>query len=201
MIENVIISVYNKKGLGELVNGLSNLNSNVNIISSGGTARKIDDLGYNVTKVADYTGHPESPGGLVKTLHPKIHAGILLDRNKTEENAYLQEHNIKPIDLVACNLYPFIEKPETENIDIGGPTMVRCAAKGALRHGKVAPVVKPQQYDLLLNILSETGGEINHELVEILVPEAFYHTARYEASISHKADDLVGTIKSEENGN
>ncbi|MBC8224760.1 hypothetical protein H8E65_09235, partial [Candidatus Bathyarchaeota archaeon] len=139
MIERALISVYDKSGIEELVAALGGLG--VEIVSSGGTARRIREMGYEeLVEISDYTGHPESPGGLVKTLHPKVHGGLLLDRNDEAHAEWMNENGVKPIDLVVSNLYPFEEAVErgadletaAENIDIGGPSMVRSAAKAAL---------------------------------------------------------------------
>lgn len=189
----VIISVYRKEGLEEFVGELYKLNQNLEIISSGGTARKIAEFGYPVTEVSDYTGFPESPGGLVKTLHPKIHAGILLDMKIPEEKKYLEDNGIRPIDMVVCNLYPFEETVEkksphqeiVEMIDIGGPTLVRAAAKGALRHGKVFPVIDPSDYNMIVrDIIFGSDISLRNEKIKHLACKAFEHTRDYDTQIA-----------------
>ena len=190
MIKRALISVYDKSGLEELVSALGELG--VEIVSSGGTARKIRELGYQkLTEVAEYTGHPESPGGLLKTLHPKIHGGILLNPEDTEHRAYMERHGIEPFDLVCVNLYPFEQvaakgadlEEAAENIDIGGPTMTRSAAKAALLYGKVAVVTDPSQYGKLADALKANDGEIPQELRRKLAEKAFKRTAGYDRAI------------------
>ncbi|MDD3379714.1 MAG: bifunctional phosphoribosylaminoimidazolecarboxamide formyltransferase/IMP cyclohydrolase, partial [Rugosibacter sp.] len=141
-VTQALISVSDKAGVVEFAQGLSQLG--VSLLSTGGTAKLLRDAGLIVTDVADYTGFPEMLDGRVKTLHPKVHGGILGRRDLPEHLATMQEHGIAPIDLVVVNLYPFREtvaKPDVtlddaiENIDIGGPAMVRAAAKN---HGNAA---------------------------------------------------------------
>jgi phosphoribosylaminoimidazolecarboxamide formyltransferase/IMP cyclohydrolase len=189
MIKRALISVYDKSGLEELVEALSEFE--VEIVSSGGTARRIRDMGYDVTEVADHTGHPESPGGLLKTLHPKIHGGILLDPGKPEHRAYMEQHGIKPFDLVCVNLYPFEQvtargaglEEAAENIDIGGPTMIRSAAKAALLHDRVAVVTDPSQYHEVVEALRANGGDLTPKLRRRLAEKAFKRTAEYDMAI------------------
>jgi len=193
MINSVIISVYDKRDIKEMVEGLHQINPDLKIFSSGGTASKIRDLGYDVIEVSIYTGFPESPGGLVKTLHPKVHGGILLDPGRIEEKKYLEENGIETFDLVVCNLYPFdkvsksgaSEEEIIENIDIGGPTLIRSAAKGALRHGGVAPVVDIEDYVMVVDELNNNRGELSHETIRGLALKAFELTSRYDNSIKN----------------
>ena len=189
MIKRALISVYDKSGLEELVEALSEFR--VEIVSSGGTARRIREMGYEVIEVADHTGHPESPGGLLKTLHPRIYGGILLDPGKPEHKAYMEQHGIKPFDLVCVNLYPFeqvsawgasLEKA-AENIDIGGPIMTRSAAKAALLHDTVAVVIDPSQYREVVETLRSNGGDLTTGLRRRLAEKAFKRTAEYDAAI------------------
>ena len=135
-IQRALISVYDKTDLLDIANALTQ--RGVEILSTGGTARHLRDAGIDILDVSDYTGFPEMMDGRVKTLHPKIHAGLLAERDNAEHNAQAEAHGIGPIDMVICNLYPFeatIAKPDVtlpeaiENIDIGGPTMIRAAAK------------------------------------------------------------------------
>ena len=185
-----MISVYDKSGLEGLVETLGEYG--VEIVSSGGTARRIRELGYEkLTEVSDYTGHPESPGGLVKTLHPKVHGGLLLDRNDPDHRKWMEENGVKPIDMVVCNLYPFEKvveegadlKKAAENIDIGGPSMTRSAAKAALLYDSVAIVTDPEQYPEVIKTLRENGGELTTELRMSLAEKAFNRTADYDSAI------------------
>ena len=187
-----LISVYDKTGLVELVHGL--VAAGIEIVSSGGTARAIADAGAPVTPVAELTGAPEILGGRVKTLHPKIHGGILADRRNPGHMSELGAQGIAPIDLVVCNLYPFedtiahpsvSEDQAVEQIDIGGPAMVRAAAKN---FHSVAVVVSPKSYGRVLAEIEE-GGEISEGARRELAVEAFRHTALYDAAI---ADYLSG---------
>ena len=190
MIRRALISVYDKSGLEKLLGVLGEFS--VEVVSSGGTARRIRELGYpQLTEVADYTGHPESPGGLLKTLHPKIHGGILLDPGDPEYSAYMRSHGIEAFELVCVNLYPFERvvaegadlEEAAENIDIGGPTMTRSAAKAALLHDSVAVVTDPSQYDDVAEALRANGGELTPELRRALAEKAFKRTADYDRAI------------------
>ncbi len=191
MIKRALISVSDKSGLEELVKVLGAIGAE--IVSSGGTAKKIRELGYaRLTEVGDYTGHPESPGGLLKTLHPRVHGGLLLSREVPEHREFMDEHGIKPFELVVVNLYPFeatVAKgakllEAAENIDIGGPTMIRSSAKAALLYGKVAVVTDPWQYPEIIRAIKEGKGEIPAKLVRELAEVAFRHTAAYDSAIT-----------------
>ena len=190
MIERALISVYDKSGLEKLVAALGDLG--VEIVSSGGTARKIREMGYEgLVEVSDYTGHPESPGGLVKTLHPKDHGGFLLDRKDRAHAAWMNENGVKPIDLLVSNLYPFEEavgggadlETAAENIDIGGPSMVRSAAKAALLYDSVLVVTEPAQYPEVIKTLKENEGEITTEMRRRYALKAFRRTKEYDSAI------------------
>ena len=190
MIERALISVYDKSGLEELVAALAGYG--VEIISSGGTARRIRETGYDrLVEVSDYTGHPESPGGLVKTLHPKVHGGLLLDSDRPDHRRWMEENGVKPIDLVVCNLYPFEEVvvggadliKAGDNIDIGGPTMTRSAAKAALLYDKVCIVTDPSQYPEVVETMKGNGGELTAELRRRYAHLAFKRTAGYDSAI------------------
>ena len=191
MLNSAIISVYDKTGLKDFLEGLYQINPEIKIFSSGGTARKIDELGYDVIEISSYTGFPESPGGLVKTLHPKVHGGILLDKSRLDERKYLEENGILTFGLVVCNLYPFKEvsssgAPEeevVENIDIGGPTLIRSAAKGALRHGGVAPVVDTEDYNMVIEEMKNNNGELTSKTISNLALKAFEITSYYDDNI------------------
>lgn len=190
MIERALISVYDKSGLEELAAALAGYG--VEIISSGGTARRIREIGYDrLVEVSDYTGHPESPGGLVKTLHPKVHGGLLLDSDRPDHRRWMEENGVKPIDMVVCNLYPFEEVvaggadliKAGDNIDIGGPAMTRSAAKAALLYDKVCIVIDPVQYPEVVETLKGNGGELTTELRRRYALLAFKRTAGYDSAI------------------
>jgi len=172
-----LLSVWDKTGLVDFARGLASLE--IELVASGGTARALADAGVAHLDVAEVTGFPEMLGGRVKTLHPRIHGGILADRSEASHVAALGAHDIVPIDLVVCNLYPFATDPSIELIDVGGPTMVRAAAKN---HHHVGVVTSPRQYDVVLEELRESGGlsdATRHELARA----AFAHTAAYDAEI------------------
>jgi len=190
MIERALISVYDKSGLEELVEALAVYG--VEIISSGGTARRIREIGYErLVEVSDYTDHPESPGGLVKTLHPKVHGGLLLDRDRPDHRRWMEENGVKSIDLVVCNFYPFEEvvaggadlAKAGDNIDIGGPAMTRSAAKAALLYDRVCIVTDPAQYPEVVETLKGNGGELTTELRRRYALLAFKRTAGYDSAI------------------
>jgi len=190
LIERAVISVYDKIGVEGLVAALGDLG--VEIVSSGGTARRIREIGYeSLVEVSDYTGHPESPGGLVKTLHPKVHGGLLLDRNDEAHAAWMSENGVKPIDLVVSNLYPFEEavaggadrETAAENIDIGGPSMVRSAAKAALLYDAVLVVTGPGQYPEIIRTLKENEGDVTTEMRRRYALTAFRRTKEYDSAI------------------
>ncbi|MFO7951781.1 MAG: bifunctional phosphoribosylaminoimidazolecarboxamide formyltransferase/IMP cyclohydrolase [Bacillota bacterium] len=183
----VLISVSDKTGIVEFARELNNLG--FEIISTGGTARAMREGGLSVTEASEVTGFPEILGGRVKTLHPYIHGAILGCPDQEEQLGELKEHQIIPIELVVVNLYPFEEavaregsehKEAVENIDIGGPTMLRAAAKN---HAHVAVVVNPQRYEPLVRELQETG-KISEKTRISLAAEAFSHTAGYDAAIA-----------------
>lgn len=190
MIKKAIISVYDKQGLETLVPALAKYS--IKIISSGGTARRIKEIGYkDLVEVSEYTGHPESPGGLVKTLHPKVHGGLLLDRDEPEHAKWMKENKIDSIDLVVVNLYPFEKvvaggadlETAGHNIDIGGPTMTRSAAKASLLYDKTCIVSDPAQYPEIIKTLDENNGELTTELRKRYALLAFKRTAGYDAAI------------------
>lgn len=196
MIKRALISVYDKNGLEEVVSALGEFG--VEIVSSGGTARRIRELGYpRLKEVAEYTSHPESPGGLLKTLHPKIHGGILLNHEDPEHRAYMERHGIEAFDLVCVNLYPFEEVAAegadlveaAENIDIGGPTMTRSAAKAALLYDSVAVVTDPSQYAEVVETLRANNGELTPELRRSLAEKAFKRTSGYDGAIVDYLED------------
>ncbi len=172
-----LLSVYDKTGIEEFARGLSALGWE--LISSGGTSAALTAGGIDHVEVADLTGAPEMLGGRVKTLHPVIHGGILADRSKPDHLDALDRLGIGLIDLVVCNLYPFTSDPSIELIDVGGPTMVRAAAKN---HDHVAVVVDPADYPHVLEEL-RTDGSISLDTRRKLARQAFAHTAGYDAAI------------------
>lgn len=189
VIKQALISVSDKSGVVEFARGLERLG--VALLSTGGTARLLRDAGLKVTEVADYTGFPEMLDGRVKTLHPKVHAGILARRDQPEHVRALRGADIPPIDLVVVNLYPFeatIARPDCdvaeaiENIDIGGPAMVRSAAKN---YQHVAVVTDPADYEPLLNEMASAKGAVGTETRFLLARKAFSHTAAYDGAISN----------------
>jgi phosphoribosylaminoimidazolecarboxamide formyltransferase/IMP cyclohydrolase len=172
-----LVSVYDKTGLEALACGLAALG--FELVSSGGTSRALAAAGIPHTEVEAVTGAPEMLGGRVKTLHPRIHGGILADRTKPEHDADLAAQGIAPIELVVCNLYPFGAQPSIEMIDVGGPTMVRAAAKN---HASVGVVVDPADYGAVLDELRRDRG-LSEETRRRLARAAFAHTAAYDAAI------------------
>jgi phosphoribosylaminoimidazolecarboxamide formyltransferase / IMP cyclohydrolase len=192
VIERALLSAFDKTGLVEFAEGLAELG--VDIVASGGTADHLAEHGLDVTRVEDLTEIPELLGGRVKTLHPRIHAAILARRDHPDDLAALDEHEIRPFDLVAVNLYPFTqvvsrhgvrEEDAVEMIDIGGPSMLRAAAKN---FAHVAPVSRPERYGQILAEL-RGSGEISLETRRILAAEAFSVTAAYEAAIARWFSD------------
>ena len=188
-IKQALISVSDKSGIAELAQELRKLG--IVILSTGGTARLLKDANIEVAEVGDYTGFPEMLDGRVKTLHPKIHGGILARRDLPEHMSALEKAEIPPIDLVVVNLYPFREtvarsdcslEEAIENIDIGGPTMVRAAAKN---YQSVIVVTDPADYHLLLDEMKTGGGEVTPEFRFRLACKAFSHTAAYDEAISN----------------
>jgi phosphoribosylaminoimidazolecarboxamide formyltransferase/IMP cyclohydrolase len=187
-VKRALLSVYDKTGLEAFAKGLVSLG--YEIVSSGGTSRALADAGVAHTEVEAVTGAPEMLGGRVKTLHPKIHGGILADRSKPEHLADLERQGIAVIDLVACNLYPFRAQPSIEMIDIGGPTMVRAAAKN---HDHVAVLVDPSDYGPVLDELRREG-EISATTRRRLARAAFAHTAAYDSAIVSWFDERDGEL-------
>ena len=186
-MKRALLSVSDKTGIVELGKFLSN--KGVEIISTGGTMKALREAGVPVTYVSDVTGFPEIMDGRVKTLNPKIHGAILAVRSNPEHMQALAEHNITPIDLVVVNLYPFretISKPGVteaeaiENIDIGGPAMVRASAKN---FKDVVIVTYPRRYAQLMEMLDK-DGDIDQRTRKELAFEAFSHTAEYDTMIS-----------------
>jgi phosphoribosylaminoimidazolecarboxamide formyltransferase/IMP cyclohydrolase len=188
VLRRALLSVSDKTGLVELARGLTKYS--VELISTGGTRKVLTEAGLPVQDISEVTGFPEILDGRVKTLHPRIHAGILAVRDHPQHQATLQKQNIAPIDLVVCNLYPFeatvaragsSHEDIVENIDIGGPTMVRAAAKN---YHDVTIVTDPSQYDSLLEELATNKGSVGLQTRERLAALAFMRTASYDAAIA-----------------
>ena len=197
VIKQALISVSDKTGIVEFARGLARFG--VALISTGGTAKMLQDAGLEVTEIADYTGFPEMLDGRVKTLHPRVHAGILARRDAPGHMDALQRAAIPALDLVAVNLYPFsaaVARPgcsleeAIENIDIGGPALLRSAAKN---HRHVAAVADPADYAPLLAEMAATNGAVGAGMRFRLAQKAFSHTARYDGAISNYLTALDAT--------
>jgi phosphoribosylaminoimidazolecarboxamide formyltransferase / IMP cyclohydrolase len=191
----VLLSVYDKTGLEDFARTLVELGHD--LIASGGTASALADAGIAHVTVESVTDAPEMLGGRVKTLHPRLHGGILADRSKADHLADLERQGIEPIGLVVCNLYPFRSNPSIELIDVGGPTMVRAAAKN---WAHVGVVVDPADYTPVIEEL-RSGGSLSDGLRQRLAAAAFAHTAAYDAAIanwfasdSEAGDELPATV-------
>jgi phosphoribosylaminoimidazolecarboxamide formyltransferase/IMP cyclohydrolase len=187
-VRRALLSVSDKRGIVEFASGLADLG--VQLVSTGGTATKLAAAGLDVRSIEDFTGFPEIMDGRVKTLHPRLYAGLLAVRSDPEHVAALSEHEIEEVDLVCVNLYPFEttagrrdagEAEIVENIDIGGPTMIRAAAKN---HAYAAVVTSPESYDAVLDELGTSGGLLSTATRESLAAEAFAYTARYDTAIA-----------------
>jgi phosphoribosylaminoimidazolecarboxamide formyltransferase / IMP cyclohydrolase len=187
-VERALLSVSDKTGIVEFARGLSELG--IEIVSTGGTARELEEAGIEVRAISDFTGFPEIMDGRVKTLHPKLYAGLLCRRDEPLHLQAADEQGIEFVDLVCVNLYPFertaarrgVDDDEVvENIDIGGPTMVRAAAKN---HEFAAVVVRPESYDAVLAELREDERRLSLATRESLAGEAFAYTARYDTAIA-----------------
>ncbi len=187
-IKRALISVSDKTGILDFARELKNFG--VEIISTGGTARSLRDAGLEVRDISDVTGFPEMMDGRVKTLHPRVHGGLLALRDNPEHVAAMDQHGIEPIDMVVVNLYPFAEtiaregvtrEEAIEQIDIGGPAMIRSAAKNS---SDVAVVVSPLQYNILIEELKENQGTLSFATRERLAHEAFQQTAHYDSVVS-----------------
>src|SRR5689334_3556126 len=183
-----LISVSDKSGLVEFARALAD--AGIELISTGGTGKALADAGLPVLEVSELTGFPEMMDGRVKTLHPKVHGGLLAVRDNEDHANAMRAHGIRPIDLLVVSLYPFeatIAKGadfETciENIDIGGPAMIRAAAKN---HADVAVVVEPADYEKVLGEMAQHSGVVSLELRQHLAAKAYARTAAYDAAISN----------------
>ena len=187
-IKTAVISVWDKSGLAEFAQGLAEFD--VEILSTGGTARMLSEAGSKVRDISDYTGFPEMMDGRVKTLHPKVHGGLLARRDNPADMEMAKKHSIQMIDMVVVNLYPFeatIAKPGVsleeviENIDIGGPTMLRSAAKN---YKSVAVVCNPARYEEILAEMRANNGVISEETCAKLAVEVFSRTSAYDGTIT-----------------
>ena len=196
-IKRALVSVSNKEGIVEFCSSLSK-DHGIEIISTGGTLKTLQDSGIDAIDISAHTGFPEIMDGRVKTLHPKVHGGILSRREIDKE--VVTQNEIEEIDLVVVNLYPFIEtvsKKETtleiaiENIDIGGPSMIRSSAKNSLY---VGVIVEPNDYHSVLNEINENDGSLSLKTRKKLAAKAFTHTANYDAAISNYLNEQEGSL-------
>lgn len=198
-IRSVLVSVSDKNGLETFIPGLVKINPDIRFFSTGGTFNRIknileDKADGHLTQVSDYTGQPETQGGLVKTLDFKIYLGLLTETYNKAHQGDLKRTNAVPIDMTVVNLYPFqatVAKPDITletargNIDIGGPCMIRASAKNFIR---VAPVVDPTDYDAILAHLKENNGRTRLDFRFNLARKAFNHTATYDRTIADYLD-------------
>jgi phosphoribosylaminoimidazolecarboxamide formyltransferase / IMP cyclohydrolase len=194
MIKQALISVSDKSGIVDFAKSLHELG--VKLLSTGGTAKLLADAGLPVTEVADYTGFPEMLDGRVKTLHPKVHGGILARRDMPEHMAALERHGIPTIDMLVVNLYPFVQTvakehctldEAIENIDIGGPTMLRSAAKN---HRDVTVIVDPADYATVLDEMRANDNTVGYATNFRLATKVFAHTAQYDGAITNYLTSL-----------
>ena len=195
MIRRAIISVSDKKGVVDFARELSAMG--VEILSTGGTAKSLREAGIPVIEVSEYTGFPEMLDGRLKTLHPKIHGGLLSRRNNPKDMEDIKKQGIGLIDMVVVNLYPFeqtIAKPDVtfdeaiENIDIGGPTMLRAASKN---FRDVAVVADPDDYPRIIAEMKSLNGDVSEKTKFALAQKVFAHTARYDGAIA----EYLGKVK------
>jgi len=201
-VKRALISVSDKSGIDEFVKGLNDMG--VEILSTGGTAKRIEDLGVPVRRVSSYTGFPEMLDGRVKTLHPKIHGGLLALREKPEHMKQVEEHAIELIDMVVVNLYPFEKtvakegvklEEAIENIDIGGPSMLRSASKN---YKSVAVICNPERYTQVLDDMRKNDGCICEETKAALAVEVFEKTSQYDAAIYRYLNEKISAQASNE---
>src|ERR687893_631587 len=203
-VRRALLSVSDKRGIADFARGLSELG--IELISTGGTAKELAEAGLEGRGIEGFTGFPEIMGGRVKTLHPKLYAGLLALRDDPEHMLAAEEHGVEFVDLVCVNLYPFertagrrgaTEHEALENIDIGGPTMIRAAAKN---FGFTAVVTRPESYDAVLQELVDADARLSLGTRESLAAEAFSYTARYDTAIARwfaeKQDDFPPVMMS-----
>ncbi|MEP2451075.1 MAG: bifunctional phosphoribosylaminoimidazolecarboxamide formyltransferase/IMP cyclohydrolase, partial [Nitratireductor sp.] len=194
-VRRALISVSDKTGLAAFAGRLAA--AGIELVSTGGTAAAIAEAGLAVTDISDVTGFPEIMDGRVKTLHPLVHGGLLAIRDDPQHAAAMDAHGIRPFDLVVINLYPFEEvrnagsdyATTVENVDIGGPAMVRAAAKN---HAYVAVLTEPADYGRVADALAENGNCLSYRLRQELAAKAFARTAAYDAAISGWFADTLG---------
>lgn len=195
-IKRAVVSVSDKKGVVEFARELSSMG--VEILSTGGTAKTMREAGVPVKDVSEHTGFPEMLDGRVKTLHPKIHGGLLSRRGNEKDMEEIKKHGIDTIDMVVVNLYPFeatISKPDVtfddaiENIDIGGPTMLRSASKN---FQDVAVVVDPDDYTKVLDEMKKLNNELSYRTKLNLAQKVFSHTSRYDSLIADYLAKKIG---------
>jgi phosphoribosylaminoimidazolecarboxamide formyltransferase / IMP cyclohydrolase len=197
-VRRALLSVSDKRGVADFARGLAELG--IELVSTGGTARELAEAGLEVRAIEDFTGFPEIMGGRVKTLHPKLYAGLLALRDDPDHMLAAEQQGVEFVDLVCVNLYPFertaarrgaTEHEVIENIDIGGPTMIRAAAKN---FAFSAVVTRPEMYDAVLQELEDAEGKLSLGTRESLAAEAFSYTARYDTAIARwfaeKQDDF-----------
>jgi phosphoribosylaminoimidazolecarboxamide formyltransferase / IMP cyclohydrolase len=198
-VSRAIISVSDKRGMVEFAKELSSMG--VSILSTGGTAKSLRDAGIPVKEVSEHTGSPEMLEGRVKTLHPKIHGGILWRRDNQRDIGEVEKYGIEPIDMVVVNLYPFEQTisregstfdDAIENIDIGGPAMLRSASKN---FRFVAVVVDPSDYDKVIAEMKSLNGELSYETRIRLAQKVFSQTSRYDALIAGYLEKATGEKK------
>lgn len=194
-IQRAIISVSDKTGVAEFARELHSMG--IEILSTGGTAKSLREAGIPVKDVSEFTGSPEMLDGRVKTLHPKVHGGLLWRRDNPKDVEEIRKYGIEPIDMVVVNLYPFeqtISKPGVtfaeaiENIDIGGPTMLRSASKN---FQGVAVVVDPADYGNILEEMKRLKGDLSYETRLRLAKKVFGHTSRYDSLITGYLEKVI----------
>ena len=194
-VGRALLSVSDKAGLVDFARALAGLG--VEIVSTGGTAKALKDAGLKVVEIGELTGFPEMMDGRLKTLHPKVHGGLLAMRDNKDHAAAMAVHGIRPIDLLVVNLYPFEATAAKgapfeqciENIDIGGPAMIRAAAKN---HADVAVIVEPEDYQTLISELDAHGGATTLALRKTLAAKAFARVAAYDATIGDWFASAIG---------
>jgi phosphoribosylaminoimidazolecarboxamide formyltransferase/IMP cyclohydrolase len=195
-VRRALISLTDKSGVAEFARGLKGFG--VQLLSTGGTAKLLRENGVDITEVSDYTGFPEMLDGRVKTLHPKIHGGILGVRDNPAHVQTMAQHGIEPIDMVVVNLYAFTQtvarpgctlEEAIENIDIGGPTLIRAAAKN---HRHVAVVTDPGDYTAILKELQASKGSLSPETTLNLARKAFCLTHQYDGAICAYLERVCG---------
>ncbi len=194
-IKRALISVFDKKGIVEFAKELKSMD--IEILSTGGTAKTLREAGIPVKDVSEYTGFPEMLDGRVKTLHPKIHGGLLSRRNNPKDMEEIKKYGIETIDMVVINLYPFeatISKPDVslkeaiENIDIGGPAMLRSSSKN---FQDVVVIIEPSDYKSVLEEMKSMNGDVSYKTRLELAKKVFRHTSRYDSIIADYLEKIA----------